>query len=303
MEHYMRSPLFHSFCLSGQIHLPILTPQAGKASRLSAGIWMTKEHLDDKGAFVWQRSIKFANLGWQFPANSVKYHRFLRLKCCAWSRRGICSWFFHKPKLPLNVFSLSWEKQIEKRALPGEGVTLPLSSCFYSAVSRMLPRHGTKPTFIAGGSSCLCQREGALQKTCWQVQPFQKRSTKEKLLQECCHGSNGTLCLRKKHFILYLHPYAEPLLNIASMRQSRPAHQEGCLTLQSQGSRSAAVVETALHVLRCPTAHRDPCLQSASCGWVHPVQIGACSTCPLLCTAPVTRCTPLFPPLYGSYRI
>lgn len=110
-------------------------------------------------------------------------------------------------------------KRGQRKQLCLEGKLPFLSLTVYSAVSRMVPRHVTKPIFIADGSSRHCQREAALQKTQWQVQPFQKRQAKEKLLWECCHGSNGTLCLRKKCFIFHLHPSAEPPLNISSIRQ------------------------------------------------------------------------------------
>lgn len=83
------------------------------------------------------------------------------------------------------------QKRTEKAALPGGEVAPPPLPQFISAVSRMVPRHG--------GSSSLCQREAALQKTSCQFQPFQKK--KEKLLWDCCHGSNETL----KEVIIIIH--------------------------------------------------------------------------------------------------
>lgn len=157
----------------------------------------------------------------------------------------------------LKAYSLSQEKGTKKAALLGGVVILPPSSYFYSAVSRMLPRLGAKPIFIADGSSCLCQRERALQKIHWQVQPFQKKSPKEKLLWECCHGSNETLCLRKKHFILHLHPSAEPSLNVSSIRQGWPSTSGGLADTAKPG------LQGAQRCQRPPCASQDAPLPTA----------------------------------------
>jgi len=65
----------------------------------------------------------------------------------------------------LKAYSLSHGKGTEKASVPGGEVTLPPSSYFYSAVSKMIPRHGTKPIFIADGFSCLPERSSTAENT------------------------------------------------------------------------------------------------------------------------------------------
>lgn len=110
-------------------------------------------------------------VGLQIPLpQSIRCHSLLEAKLFCMEQESYI--FLVPPVVPqievaisTKAENLSQEKGIEKAPLPS-------LLYLYIAVSRVLPRHGTKPIFIADEASCVCQREAALQKTHWQVQPF-----------------------------------------------------------------------------------------------------------------------------------